>query len=469
MARKKSLFGGIDVGSSSIKSAVIDSGTRRVIETSRHRYKGTILTQQSVEVGTILREFRKRFDHLAAEGVSSIALSCMAPIMILVDSNFEPLLSIPYNSLLGSEFFSRLSEFDFKGRTYNTPNVQMFPQKTMWVEENRPDIMKDAAYIVDLNSFLFSSVAGNQLSRPVQDEATAVEWGLVDASLRTWWKELTNRLKVTSKLPKLVKPEFGIETEGIRLCIGTVDTMASALGAVGMDERRIFISNGSTLCAGFVSKKPVLTDTLYCDLYFSGHHLIDGCNSQYSTILDFAKRILGTKIDIDRVGNEPSHVVFIPYLSGERCPLFNTRLRGGFYGFDTETTRKELEKSVAHSLAYLSIDMIGALAEISGGMKEVVAGGGQTGELIASIVSSVTGMNYSILDYDPGSIGAAFIAMKSSGVIESYPRDACDYIHGGKRTYSPDSSLMKHKQAYAKFTELRRRLKNMIPPGETSS
>lgn len=466
MAMKNNLVGGIDIGSSSIKWAVCDTRSKCVVSSGRTRYTKEILSQESVDIGTIFKFFKREFDKLLKENVSSAALSCMAPILVAVDSNFDPVLSLPYNSLVGSEFFSSLKGFSFRRHNLNFPNVQMFPQKILWLRTNREKEMGEVRHIVDLNGYLFNrmidkpSVSGI----PFQDLPTAAEWGMVDVPSRRWWTRLTDRVGITGMLPELVIPEFSSSASGVDLCIGTVDTMVSSLGSIGLRHDSLFVSNGSTLCAGFVSDRPVVSKGLYCDVYFAGRYLINGCNSQFSTILDFAKKSFGLDIDVDKVDETPVGVIFLPYLAGERCPLFNTDIRGGFYGFDTDTDKGTIVKSITHSLAYLSADMINTLTSISeGDIGDITAGGGLSKDLIARIVSSLTGIDYSITDYEPAVLGAAIISMRSSGILKEYPSDPSDLFSLTKRVIHPVKELRNHSEVYSLFMKVRNRLSH-IPP-----
>ncbi len=460
------LVGGIDIGSSSMKWTIYDYRARQVVDAGKKRYPYDLVKPDTIDVDGIFTMFREQFQRMAAENVSAVGLSCMAPIMIAVDSNFESLLSIPYNSLAGSELFGEIGSFDFKKHTLNPLNVQMFPQKILWGRNNLPDKMREAAHFVDLNGFLFNKMWRNGGGTPLQDIATAAEWGLVDVPSGDWWSSLVEHLGIRGKLPKLVRPEYSRNVDGVSLCIGTVDTLVSSLGAIGTAENHIFASNGSTLCAGFVSRRPVVTDRLYCDLYFSGRYLINGCNSQYFTLLEFAKRVLDLDIDVDEIESSPTGLIFIPYLQGERCPIFDTDIRGGFYGFGPTTTRADIATSIAHALAYLSADMFNNLIEIAdGAIDEVVAGGGLTKKLIGSIASTISGLNYRICNYDTGTLGAAIMALKATGVIADYPADASAFIHDEGTVLPATPSLKAHIGNYRKFIEIRERLKGIKPPG----
>ncbi len=458
------LVGGIDIGSSSMKWTIYDYKTRQIVDSGRNRYPEGFFKPDAIDVDNIFEMFREQFHQVSRENVSAVGLSCMAPVLIAVDSNFESLLSIPYNSSAGSELFGEFSSFDFKKHTLNPLNVQMFPQKILWCGSHMPDELEETAYFIDLNGFLFNKIQLDEDSTPLQDIATASEWGLVDVPSRDWWGSLVEMLKIGSKLPELVSPEYSRTIDGVDLCIGTVDTMVSSLGSIGTGENQIFVSNGSTLCAGFVSGRPVVTDRLYCDIYFSDKYLINGCNSQFYTLLEFAKKVLDLDIDIDKIGSSPTNVIFIPYLQGERCPLFNTNIRGGFYGFDTNTTREDMAASIVHSLGYLSADMLNNLIEFAdGNMDGVVAGGGLTKRLIGSIASSISGMNYRISSYDTGTLGAAIIALKHTGAIANYPDDISDFVRDTGTVLPAIPSLKAHFRNFEKFLEIRELLKDIAP------
>ena len=449
------LIAGVDVGSSSIKYSIYDSKTSEIIETGRARYPNETFQVNNVNIELLIRTFRKVLRLLYNSGIDSIGLSCMAPIMILVDSNNEVISSIPYNSLLGSEFLTSLDREEVYERTFNIPNVQMFFQKIMWLKSNNPRIMDRAKWIMDLNGLLFM-IFSNWTEQPVQDLNTALEWGLYDISKGTWNFKIAKDLGIDKKLPGLVSPEYSITYDGVTFSIGTVDTIVSALGSVGMDQSKMFLSNGSTLCAGYVSNTPARTGTMYNDLFFEGKYLVNGCNSQYSTIIDWAEKNFRTRVNINEIDMIPRKVLFLPYLEGERCPIFDTNIRGALLDLDKSSTREDLLASVVHSLSYLSIDMIEELKQISGRtFNSITAGGGLSKRNLAGIVASLTSLNYDITNIEPATVGAILISMKGQGLIKKYPKDTEKYGLKIESRIYPDSSYLSHRNNFEKFRKFR--------------
>ena len=455
---KSGLVGGIDIGSSSMKWTVYDPGNWKMMQTGSVRYPKGIFLDNSVDVEYVYRLFKKHLDMLRSMNVEWIGLSSMAPVLIFTDSKWAVYSSIPYNSLSGSEYFSELDVFEFSSVTGNPLNVQMFPQKILLMAKKSEKILKKASLIVDLNGYLLSRITGSRQDGPVEDINTALEWGMIDIRRRQWWNEIVDYLNLSEKMPDIVAPEYSRTYRGANICIGTVDTIVSALGSIGMSKEKSFSTSGSTLCAGFVSEKYGKSRRLYNDYYFEDKFLINGCNSQYSTILDWAEELLGMRIDVDKTDLDRKLPIFLPYLSGERCPLFDTRIRGGFYGMSRSTDRSDLAASVVASLAYLAVDMMNALdKEAKTRLKTMVAGGSLTKSNLGSIISDLTGKDYWILDYDPATLGASLIGAKAGNLIDCYPDDLSKYSAKVRRlTGKPENGIHRHHLAgFRDYTRLR--------------
>lgn len=454
---KNGTVAGIDIGSSSIKWAIYNPKNKRILESGNIRYPQGTFGKDNIDVNAISNIYMELLNRLNDLGVLYAGTSCMAPVLVCVNSSKFPLTGIPYNSLQGSEFLQELDYEYIRNATLNVPNVQFFYQKIKWLNKNFSSILSGTKWILDLNGFLFSKI--NEADEtPVQDINTALEWGFVNGKTRTWESPIVNGLGIENKLPKLVEPEYSARYRNMSVSIGTVDTIVSALGSLGMDHNKFFISNGSTLCAGFISEHPHNVKTLYNDMYFDGKFLINGCNSQYSTVIDWAERNFKRSIDVNKIDTTPRSVTFLPYLEGERCPVFDTNIRAGFYGIDKWTTNEDMIASIVHSLAYLTTDMVENL--ITCGDQEqqfngIVAGGGMSKHNIALIVASLTNLRYEIAGIEPTTLGSILIAMKSNNLIEKYPETTKRYGLKIEYAVQPNTNIMSHINSYGQFKKFR--------------
>ncbi len=455
MKKMDNRIAGVDIGSSSIKWSIFDISSSKITNTGRIRYPKNTFQENYVDVKRIFSIFLDLTKQLKEEGVSSIGISAMAPIFIALDKKNNPLTSIPYNSLAGSNYIESFDSEYIRKKTLNQVNVQMFLHKIRWLNENFENILNNTKYILDLNGYIFNRITGF-VDIPVQDVNTASEWGLVDTINASWFSELADELNIQEKLPLLVKPEFNIESDGINYSIGTVDTITSALGSIGTDKSKLFASNGSTLCAGFISELPVNSRSLYNDLFFDGLFLVNGCNSQFSTILDWAEGILKTKINVNNIDLIQRNVLFLPYLQGERCPLFDFKIRGGFYGMDRSTSREDVVAAIVHSLAYITVDMIRSLSNLAGEtMTGIIAGGGLSKENLGKLISSLCDLQYIITSVEPATIGDIMISMRGQNLIKTYPKDPSKFGLEIDKIINPDSSYKSHISNFQRFIKLR--------------
>jgi sugar (pentulose or hexulose) kinase len=453
---KNKLIAGVDVGSSSIKWAVYDLEDMELLRAGNVRYPKGTFEKDNVNVDVVADTYLHILNILDKMEVSYVGMSTMAPILICMNSEKIALTGIPYNSLLGAEFLSDLDADASRDTTLNVPNVQFFYQKIKWIKKNATNIFTATRWLVDLNGFLLEKLE-NTKNRPVQDINTALEWGLLNYKTMTWEPSIVMELGIENRLPELVQPEYSCKYRNMVVSIGTVDTIVSALGSIGTDSNKFFITNGSTLCAGYVSRTPVKSNTLYNDLYFQGKYLINGCNSQYSTILDWAESNFKRSIDVNRIDMNPRAITFLPYLEGERCPIFNTEIRAGFYGIDKWSTNDDMIAAIVHSMAYLSVDMIENLMMSNEGehhFNGIIAGGGMSKVNIGSIVATLTNLRYEITGIEPTTLGACLISMKGNGIIDNYSTGKYHLLKIEQKI-KPDTSILTHKISYDRFKKFR--------------
>ena len=453
---KNKLIAGVDVGSSSIKWAVYDLEDMELLRAGNVRYPKGTFEKDNVNVDVVADTYLHILNMLDKMEVSYVGMSTMAPILICMNSEKIALTGIPYNSLLGAEFLSDLDADASRDTTLNVPNVQFFYQKIKWIKKNATNIFTATRWLVDLNGFLLEKLE-NTKNRPVQDINTALEWGLLNYKTMTWEPSIVMELGIENRLPELVQPEYSCKYRNMVVSIGTVDTIVSALGSIGTDSNKFFITNGSTLCAGYVSRTPVKSNTLYNDLYFQGKYLINGCNSQYSTILDWAESNFKRSIDVNRIDMNPRAITFLPYLEGERCPIFNTDIRAGFYGIDKWSTNDDMIAAIVHSMAYLSVDMIENLMMSNEGehhFNGIIAGGGMSKVNIGSIVATLTNLRYEITGIEPTTLGACLISMKGNGIIDNYSTGKYHLLKIEQKI-KPDTSILTHKISYDRFKKFR--------------
>lgn len=143
--------------------------------------------------------------------------------------------------------------------------------------------------------------------------------------------------------------------------------------------------------------------------------------------LDWARRALGysdfTELEAEAASVAPGArgLLFLPYLVGERFPLWEGRLRGGFYGLDPDHTRAHMARAVLESIALTLHQAQHHFTALGAAPSRVVInGGGSRATLLTGLMAAALGVPCGI---SPGSslTGAAMLAAVAVGLYPDLP------------------------------------------------
>ncbi|MEN6303520.1 MAG: FGGY-family carbohydrate kinase, partial [Armatimonadia bacterium] len=159
------------------------------------------------------------------------------------------------------------------------------------------------------------------------------------------------------------------------------------------------------------------------------------------------------------VGSEG--LLFLPYLTGERCPHPDPYARGVFFGLALRHEKRHLARAVLEGVAFGLRDSFDLIAGLGLDMPQVRAsGGGARSKVWRQIQADVSGRELSTINVDEG---AAFGAALLAGVgAQVYPDvvAACRQTITVKDTMQPDdSSAAKYEQLYDLYKRLYAHLK----------
>lgn len=394
---------GLDVGSSSVKAAILRNG-RIVGEPSRASYK-TRYDGSKVEVDppVLLRAIAKAIEDLGAKvrHVDAIGLSVMSPAWVAMDKHGKPLTPlVTHQDRRSVEIATEIERRVGKQRHLRTAGNRPFPggissTTFAWFRENEPARMKRADLVGHLNTFLHRQLTG----RRVIDPSNASFTGLWRTGAMRGWSEMLCKAVgcPMSLLPEVIEanriageltPEaarqFGLTT-GTPMAAGMVDTSAAML-STGARPGQLFNMCGSTDVLGlsmdrFRPHERLLTRALgvgkkwmsVSTLAAAGSSLVWIQEQMFGDLSEQQFRALTKKLAAAR---KSSTVVFEPYLAGERASI--EQRHGAFRGLTLSTTRDEMLAAVIHALAQASAARLPLLQQEGVKMLRTVAlsGGG---------------------------------------------------------------------------------------------
>jgi gluconokinase len=148
-------------------------------------------------------------------------------------------------------------------------------------------------------------------------------------------------------------------------------------------------------------------------------------------------------------------LVFLPYVQGERAPVWDADAKGVFFGVTSVHTQAHFMRAIIEGICFSLRDVSDSLEETLGSINNVYASGGFVkSPAWVQILCDVLGKRIHITDTaDASSIGAAMLAMYATGVITDLA-EATRFL-SVQKTYEPDLS---DKEIYHKNFQVYRGL-----------
>jgi len=370
-------------------------------------------------------------------------------------------------------------------RTANVPTAKDVVPKILWLKEERPDLWERTRWLLDCKEYILFKLTG----------VVGIDWHgasvffLFNPYEKTWDEQVCARLGIPiDKLPPTHPPTqvIGEVTAGaaeqtglqagtpVVICAGDVAVAQSGSGANHEGKAH--------LCIGTATWVGVSSTTLRNDPdtpFWALNHIdpqkwvIAGEMETGGGALQWYRNLLGGEearvarergVSTYQVLDElaaaappgSDNLIFTPWLSGERAPVLDHYLRGGFVGLSLGHTRAHLTRSVMEGVAFHIRWIIEAMEHVGFDIAAMQAiGGGSASSLFTQIIADVTGRPLRIVEH-PIEAGAMGAALAVAVGLDVYPNmDAVDELIKIKRIVEPQATNEAvYERMYPSFREL---------------
>lgn len=432
------MYLGIDLGTSAVKTVLVDHEQRVVASTSQS------LTVASPRPGYCEQDPRQWIDAVFATldalkadhagelaDVDGIGLSGQMHGATLLDAEFKPLRPCILWNDGRSVAECRILEQrwpELRATTGNKAMPGFTAPKLLWVAKHEPEIFAATKLVLLPKAYLRLVLTGEAIED--HSDASGSLW--FDVARRDWSDEGLSATGLSrSQMPRLVEgcaPAARLRSElALRwgmtrrpmIAGGAGDNPAGAIGIGAIRPGTAFISLGTSgaLLAptNAIAANPQRVVHTFC-------HAVPAMWIQAGAILSAASclawiaRLFGSsEAELLRpLGlrpTTPSHVNFLPYLSGERTPHDDPEARGMLDGLSHSTDRAAIVQAVLEGVAFAIADCRDALTDTGIVIPEADAiGGGSRSRFWLSVLANV--LNIPIHRFADGETGAAFGAAR---------------------------------------------------------
>lgn len=398
----------------------------------------------------------------------------LTPCIIWADNRASAYADRLKNSELGKDIYQHTG----------TPIHPMSPLcKITWLREHQPKIFQAAHKFVGIKEYIMFRFFGQWLV----DYSIASATGLFDNQTLDWYAPALEFAGIApAQLSELVPPTFILSSlnpgiaEQIDLepqtpfVIGASDGCLANLGALALHKGETVVTLGTSAAIRMTGDRPVhdaqerifnyiLTENLYVSGGASNNGGIvyqwfmeEFSNQKVSKEQAFAGIKKLRKIPAGSEG-----LLFLPYLAGERAPLWDAEARGAFIGVTKVHTKLHFQRAVFEGILLNVLQIGEALTESIGHTEIIYANGGLAQiDILMQILADMFGVQVSVQENEEASaFGAFLLGMKAFGLIGDFA-EARNMIPTGK-TYMPDPT---NHAVYRSYFDVFKNLYSKLKP-----
>lgn len=355
--------------------------------------------------------------------------------------------------------------------SYTTPKI-------IWYKENLPEVYAKIDKILQSNSYIAYRLTG----AITQDLSQGYGWHCFNMREGKWDEGMCEKLGIPmSFLPEIVACDaiVGTVTEqasaecglavGTPVVAGGLDAACGTLGAgvvhPGETQEQGGQAGGMSICQDVYNADPRMILSFHV---VPNQWILQGGTTGGGGVMrwferefaDYERKMKDEKgksslVQLNEIAEKVAPgsdgVVFLPYMSGERSPIWNPDAKGVFYGLDFSKTKGHMVRACMEGVA-LSLKHNLDVAEEAGAKAEVLrAMGGSANSLLwTQIKADVTGKEIVVPASDTATtLGAAILAGVGVGFYESY-EEAVALTVKETRRHIPNPE---NKEVYAKNYE----------------
>ena len=322
--------------------------------------------------------------------------------------------------------------------------------KIMWYRDNEPEVYERAYKILGSKDYCNFRLTGRMATDPSYASGT----GCYDLKNARYDEEYVRASGIRPELLPEILPSHAVVgeltreaaamlglTERVKVVLGGVDNSCMALGARCTQAGRAYISLGSSSWIAVTGSEP-LVDARRKPFVFA--HVVDGLYMSATSVFSAGSSFRWVRDQLGepersealRRGLDPfelltetaaasppgaNRLVFLPYMFGERSPIWDSNARGVFFGLSLATTKADLVRAVLEGAAYglrHNVETAAAAGFVAGVLSSV--GGGARSPLWNQIKADVLQRPIRLPHTAIGApLGDAIVAAAGAGLYSS--------------------------------------------------
>jgi gluconokinase len=445
---------GLDIGTGSLKALAVDSGGV-VLSTAQFSYPLIQESESQCEQdpeqiwGAFTASISKIVRELS-QNPMAIVISTAMHSLILVDENDLPITNIiTWADNRAGDIAERIQHAATGEMLYEqtgTPIHAMSPLcKIVWFRENDPGIFSRTKKFISIKAFIWFKLFGEY----EVDYSIASAEGLMDIESLQWNANALAIAEITTQqLPVLVNTNHArtdadpkhLQQMGLpplsRFIIGAADGCMANLGSFATKPGVAALTIGTSGAVRVAGQKPVYNfKAMTFNYRLDENTFISGGPTNNGGVVikwyaeNFLKKDLRSAADytelLSKIRNiEPGAegLIFLPYILGERAPIWNSDATGVFFGIRNHHTQEHFTRAVVEGVSMALYNIAESMEQAGLNIDQInVSGGFVHSTEWLEILANIFGKKICLVNAsDASALGAAYLGLKTVGKISDY-------------------------------------------------
>ena len=411
---------GIDLGTSSVKVV------QRYID-------GTILkvreVYEEISPNAWWKAICKALSQINLEEVDGIGLSSQVGTYIVDDVHV-----IGWNEAIGAEELAAIkkdydTECFLQEISMPHPNIISYPiPRLKYMKHTYPNFQK----VGMPKDFICQQLTGNLVTDPYS-------WrGLANLEKKVYSQYFLKELGIQEEqLPKMIDfteiagytKEISLGEkqlpEGIPVYVGLNDYYAGLLGMGIHKVGDMFDISGTSEHLGILEEKVNVATEMVSGPYLQ-EQVHYGVTASSGVSLKYGLELYACEeLDLTKM-REKHPPIFLPYLNGERAPIWDADARGMFFGIQGNCSKEEMYYAVMEGVAFSLYHIYEKMGKPPARQMKV-AGGAAVSSVLNQLKAELFGIPVAVLEEsDTSALGAVLVALLGQGSYETIDAAATD-------------------------------------------
>jgi gluconokinase len=355
----------------------------------------------------------------------------LTPCIIWADNRAAAMADSLRNSEQGYRFYTATG----------VPLHAMSPLcKLLWFKEVEPAVFTTAFKFIGIKEYVFYRLCGQF----IVDTSIASATGLLNLSTLSWDEEILayaciepNRLSTLVSVKHICycdnrQPGLSILND-IPFVIGASDGTLATLGSAAHDKEALSVTIGTSGAVRRLVTAPQTDSAMrsFCYHLKDTDYVIGGATNNGAIVLQWLKEsLLQTDDDFEALFLQAATIVpgsngllLLPYLFGERAPLWNTNAKGVWFGFDIHHTKAHFIRACMEGVMYSLYSIARIVTHEDTSQQVYVSGGFTKSNLWLQIAADVFSRDVVVSgDGESAAFGAVLVGAEAVGLKTNFER-----------------------------------------------